>query len=170
LVDCTPERTAAKPYEEATVAAKFTRIPKTDQLIASGVPTEAIPTYCALADHANNKTGECFPKMETLAKTLRKSVRTVQRHLHILRERGLVEFVERRRHKGRYSSYLYRVLHIVRTTGHGRRLAGGGPIYRGTKRPTNAPKPPEESREERREREARRRVEQIRAVFGPGAT
>jgi len=72
--------------------------------------------------------------------------------------------------KGRFSSYLYRVAHIVRTTGHGRRLAGGRPIYRGTKQPTNTPKPPEESREERREREARRRVEQNRAVFGPGAT
>ena len=57
-----------KPYEEATVAAKFTRIPKTTELIQARVPTEAIPTYCALADHANNKTGLCWPKMETLAK------------------------------------------------------------------------------------------------------
>jgi hypothetical protein len=39
-----------------------------------------------------------------------------------LRELGLIEFVERRRTKGRYSSYLYRVLHIVATTGHGRRV------------------------------------------------
>jgi hypothetical protein len=74
-----------KPYEEATVAARFTRIPTTSELVSAGVPAEAIPTYCALADHANNKTGLCWPKMGTLAKTLRKSVRTVQRHLHLLR-------------------------------------------------------------------------------------
>ena len=150
------------------MAAKFTRIPKTSELVSAGVPAEAIPTLCALADHANNKTGLCWPKMETLAKTLGRSARTIQRHLHLLRERGLIEFVERRRHKGRFSSYLYRVLHIVRTTGHGRRVASGPPIYRGTKPPANAPKPPE-SIEERREREARQRVEQIRTVFGPGA-
>jgi len=34
--------------------------------------------------------------METLARTLNRSVRTVQRHLHLLRDRGLIEFVERR--------------------------------------------------------------------------
>jgi hypothetical protein len=106
------------------VAAKFTRIPKVDQLIQSGVPTEVIPTYCALSDYSANKSGLCWPKMETLAKTLKRSVRTVQRHLHLLKDRGLIEFVERRRHKGRFSSYLYRVLHITKTTGHGQRVAG----------------------------------------------
>jgi len=151
------------------VAVRFTRIPKTSELVSAGVPAEAIPTYCALADYSNNKTGLCWPKMETLAKTLGRSVRTIQRHLHLLRERGLIEFVERRRNRGRFSSYLYRVLHIVRTTGHGRRVAGGRPIYKGTTPSTNTPKPPEKSIEERREREARRRVEQMRAVFGPGA-
>jgi hypothetical protein len=95
---------------------RFTRIPKTESLIASGVPTEVIPTYCALADYSNNKTGECFPKMETLAKTLKRFVRTVQRHLHLLKEKGLIEFVERRRDQGRFSSYLYRLPHICRTT------------------------------------------------------
>jgi DNA-binding transcriptional ArsR family regulator len=79
---------------------KFTRIPKMRDLIEAGVPAEAIPTYCALTDYANNKTGLCWPKMETLAKTLGRSVRTVQRHLHLLKELGLVEFVERRRNRG----------------------------------------------------------------------
>ena len=121
---------------------KFTRIPKVEALVLAGVPTEAIPTYCALSDYANNKTGLCWPKMETLAKTLGRSVRTVQRHLHLLRELSLIEFVERRRNSGRFSSYLYRVLHIVRTTGHGRRVRKGEPIYKGTKRsviPPNSP-------------------------------
>jgi DNA-binding transcriptional ArsR family regulator len=121
---------------------KFTRIMKVQDLAYAGVPTEAIPTYCALADYSNNKSGLCWPKMETLAKTLGRSVRTVQRHLHLLKELGLIEFVERRRHKGRFSSYLYKVVHIVRTTGHGRRAVRGDPIYRGTKRSVTPPNSP----------------------------
>jgi hypothetical protein len=105
------------------VAATFTRIPKVEQLIASGVPAEAIPTYCALSDYSNNKSGLCWPKMTRLAQTLNRSVRTVQRHVHLLATLGWIELVERRRHKGRFSSYLYRVLHITKTTGHGRRVA-----------------------------------------------
>jgi DNA-binding transcriptional ArsR family regulator len=122
---------------------KFTRIPKVQDLAYAGVPTEAIPTYCALTDYANNKSGLCWPKMETLAKTLGRSVRTVQRHLHLLKELGLIEFVERRRQSGRYSSYLYKVIHIVSTTtGHGRRAVKGDPIYRGTKRSVTPPNSP----------------------------
>jgi predicted transcriptional regulator len=143
---------------------KFTRIPKVQDLIDSGVPTEVIPTYCALADYANNKSGLCWPKMETLAKTLHRSVRTVQRHLHLLRQKGLLEFVERRRTKGKFSSYLYRVLHIVRTTGHAKRLAGRRLYKERTKELSNCAKE-QESREERREREAKRRVEGYEWLF-----
>jgi DNA-binding transcriptional ArsR family regulator len=121
---------------------KFTRIPKMRDLIEAGVPAEAIPTYCALADYANNKSGLCWPKMDTLAKTLGRSVRTVQRHLHLLKELGLIEFVERRRQSGRFSSYLYKVIHIVRTTGHGRRAVKGDPIYRRTKHSVTPPSSP----------------------------
>jgi DNA-binding transcriptional ArsR family regulator len=125
--------------------SKFTRIPKTTELIGAGVPVEAIPTYTCLADHASNRTGECWPSMARLAQILGKSVRTVQRHLHALKECGLIEFVERRRHRGRFSSYLYRVLHIARaTTGHGRRARGRGPIRGGTKRSTNVPHSPQQ--------------------------
>jgi DNA-binding transcriptional ArsR family regulator len=122
------------------VAAKFTRIPKVEHLIASGVPAEVIPTYCCLADYSNNKSGLCWPKMETLARTLNRSVRTVQRHLHLLKEKGLIEFVERRRHKGRFSSYLYRVLHITKTTGHGKRMVGRSLYKRRTKSSLNSQK------------------------------
>ena len=112
---------------------------------SAGVPTEVIPTYCALSDYTNNKTGICWPKMETLAATLGRSVRTVQRHLHQLRELGLVEFVERRRWRGRYSSYTYRVLHVAQllgrkkkrrsspTTGHTQPVGSGPPIFTRTK-------------------------------------
>jgi DNA-binding transcriptional ArsR family regulator len=137
------------------VAAKsgFTRIPKVHHLVQAGVPVEAIPTYCALSDHANNKNGLCWPKMETLARILGRSARTVQRHLHTLRELGLVEFVSRRRFKGRFGSYLYRVLAIpsmarkkrASTTGHSRRPGNPSPIFPRTKASRTTPSyPPED--------------------------
>jgi predicted ArsR family transcriptional regulator len=134
-------------------------------LMEAGVPTEVIPTYCAIADYANNKTGLCWPKMETLAKILGRSVRTVQRHLHLLKELGLIEFVERRRLRGRYSSYIYRVLHIMRTTGHGERVAS---ILKKRTKPslsTKAPQTKETNLQERREREAERRREGFEWLF-----
>ena len=134
------------------VKSRFTRIPKVHDLVMAGVPTEAIATYAALADHANNTTGLCWPKMETLARRLSRSPRTVQRHLHLLKEKGLVEFVERRRDgRGRFGAYLYRVLHVAaaaaaggktkkgrRATGHGGRVAPN----RRTKRQEVPPNPP----------------------------
>jgi DNA-binding transcriptional ArsR family regulator len=143
---------------------KFTRIPKTSELISAGLPTEVIPTYCALADYSNNKTGLCWPKMETLASTLGRSVRTIQRHLHVLKSKGLVEFVERRRTRGRYSSYLYRVVHIVRTTGHGRRVEPRFLYRERTKGLSNYQKSTE-SKQERRQREAKRRREGYEWLF-----
>jgi DNA-binding transcriptional ArsR family regulator len=139
------------------VKPKFTRIPKINQLIYAGVPTEAIPTYCALSDYASNKTGLCWPKMQTLANTLGRSVRTVQRHLHILKEKGLIQFVERRRNRGRYSSYLYKVLHAA-TTGHRRPLAS---ILKRRTKPRLSKKTPKneeyDQTEHRRRQEARRK-------------
>ena len=110
-------------------------------LVTEGVPTEVIPTYCCLADHSNNRTGLCWPKMETLAKTLNRSVRTIQRHLHLLRELGLIEFVNRRRWKGRFSSYTYKILHIV-TTGHRRRMDKRRSNKRRTRPVPTTPKSP----------------------------
>ena len=136
------------------VRSRFTRIPKVHDLMAAGVPTEAIATYCALADHADNKSGLCWPKMETLARRLSRSPRTIQRHLHLLKEKGLVEFVERRRdNRGRFGAYLYRVLHVAAaaaargikkrraTTGHGGRE---GPKRGRTRRQEGTPLPPKE--------------------------
>jgi DNA-binding transcriptional ArsR family regulator len=143
---------------------KFTRMPKTQELIEAGVPTYAICTLCILSDHANSKSGLCWPSMNRLARILGCSVRTVQRHLHVLKDKGLLEFVERRRNRGRYSSYLYRVLHIVRTTGHGRRVGGRFLYTERTKDTLNSAKP-QESREERRQREAKRRREGYEWLF-----
>ena len=141
--------------------SRFTRIPKVHDLVLAGVPTEVIPTYCALADYSNNKTGLCWPRMETLARRLSRSPRTVQRHLHLLKEKGLVEFVERKRDwHGRFGAYVYRVLHIAaatarrgvegssskgrrgqrrRTTGHAGRVAPNKGL---TKRQEVSPLPP----------------------------
>jgi predicted ArsR family transcriptional regulator len=99
------------------VRFRFTRIPKVSDLVLTGVPTEVISTYCALTDYSNNKTGLCWPRMETLAKRLSRSPRTIQRHLHLLKEKGLIEFVERKRDwHGRFGAYVYRVVHIAAAT------------------------------------------------------
>ena len=152
------------------VRSNFTRIPKVSDLVLAGVPTEVIPTYCALADYSNNKTGLCWPRMDTLARRLSRSPRTIQRHLHLLKESGLVEFVERKRDwHGRFGAYLYRVLHVVAatargqeegraerrarkraskkrsTTGHGGRVA---PIKGQTKRQEGTPLPPKKDPKE----------------------
>ena len=143
---------------------KFTRMPKTEVLMEAGVPAYTIGTLCVLSDHANSKNGLCWPSMNRLARILGCSVRTVQRHLHTLKDQGIIEFVERRRIRGRYSSYLYRVVHIVRTTGHGRRV-GSRFLYRErTKDSLNSPKSTE-SKEERRQREAKRRREGYEWLF-----
>ena len=149
------------------VRPRFTRIPKVSDLVLAGVPTAVIPTYCALTDYANNKTGLCWPKMDTLARTLGRSVRTIQRHLHLLKELGLIEFVERRRMRGRYSSYVYRVLHIMRTTtGHGQRMAS---ILKERTKPrlsTKSPKTTENDHQEKRKQEEQRRREGYEWLFG----
>jgi DNA-binding transcriptional ArsR family regulator len=127
--------------------SKFTRIPKIPDLVAQGVPYYTIGTFCALTDHANNKNQLCWPSMTRLSKILGCSIRTVQRHLRILEQCGLVQFVERRRNKGRYSSYLYKIL-FQPTTGHGRSVEKRGSINNRTKRTTKAPKPLKKTRED----------------------
>lgn len=125
---------------------KFTRIPLPVEFRA--VPREAIATYTVLASYANNTDGRCWPKMETLAKTLGCSVRTVQRHLSALRDSGMVRFIERRRIRGRFSSYTYQLVHFLKfTTGHSRQAARRSPNKEQTKPSIN------------REEEARRRRE-----------
>ncbi len=99
----------------ATVTDRFTAVPKTRDLIGAGVPAAAIPTYNALADHANNTTGECWPMMETLARILGRTAKTIQRHLRLLEEAGLVVVLERRRDgKGRYLGFKFRLPHLAR--------------------------------------------------------
>lgn len=97
-----------------TLSGRYTELPKIDELLGLGVRPELIPTFYALADYANNKTGECYPMMKTLAAKLGRSARTVQSHLHELQDFGLIEFVERLRDGcGRYRGYVYRLMHTA---------------------------------------------------------
>jgi DNA-binding transcriptional ArsR family regulator len=137
------------------VKSRFTRIPKVSDLVLAGVPTEVIPTYCALADYSNNRTGLCWPRMETLARRLSRSPRTIQRHLHLLREKGLIEFVERRRDwHGRFGAYVYRVVHIVAATARkGAEAAGSRKGRRRKNRPTTGHGSPVASNKRRTKRQ-----------------
>ncbi len=142
-------------------STRFSRLPKVEDLRARGCPVEVMPTFQALADHANNRTGLCWPRMSRLAAILGRSVRTVQRHLHQLQALGLIEIVERRRWRGRFSSYTYRVLHILElirrkkadlTTGHGRPVGESKPYKSRTKSYELNPPTPQQSKEEQRRR------------------
>jgi DNA-binding transcriptional ArsR family regulator len=86
---------------------KFTRIPKIADLVADGVPLRAVPTFLALADHANNKTGETFVSVARVAAVLRVCRRTVERHLGALEAAGVIKRQRQRRgRRGRWSSCL----------------------------------------------------------------
>jgi DNA-binding transcriptional ArsR family regulator len=147
---------------------KFTRIPKVQYLVSQGVPHYVIPTLCALSDYMGNRSLECFPKMGTLADTLGISLRSVQRHLRILERCGLIQYVERRRVRGRYSSYLYRILtkfgseKNFSTTGHTRPVGSRFP----NKDELNTyGTHPNETKAARKKREAERRREDYHWLF-----
>jgi predicted transcriptional regulator len=141
------------------------------------ISTELIPTYCALADYANKK-GYCYPSMETLARTLNCSVRTIQRHIKELAEKGLIEIVKRRRIKGKLSTYLYKIVHIAHmySTGHRRQVDRTSRFPRKSKKSRrntkdrtrqnfNTPCSPPLSEEEKRKSEDKRRYEGYEFLF-----
>jgi DNA-binding transcriptional ArsR family regulator len=55
----------------------------------------------ALADHANGQTGLCIPGQKSLAEQCSMSVRTVQRHIQVLEDGGLLRREARMRGQGR---------------------------------------------------------------------
>ncbi len=142
-------------------STRFSRLPKVEYLRARGCPVEVLPTLQVLSDHANNSSGLCWPSMSRLAAILGRSTRTLQRHIHELVRLGLVELVERRRWRGRYSSYTYRVMHIVElirrkkagsTTGHAGPVGEAIPYKERTRHSRTPPKSPSETKEEQRRR------------------
>jgi DNA-binding transcriptional ArsR family regulator len=129
----------------------FTRVPKIAELLADGVPLRAVPTYLALADHANNRSGETFVSVARIAETLRVCRRTVERHIGALEAAGVIKRQRQRRgRRGRFSSCLRILVSFAgfavrqRRTDRGRR-----PIFTGTKPLHNTPQSPP-SREEQR--------------------
>lgn len=88
---------------------KFTRIPKIEVFVKAGVPSYTYGTFVAIADHMDNKKHTCFPSQKRLAELLNLSIRQIRRHIKILREAGLLEVIRQHRHRGRFSTNLYRV-------------------------------------------------------------
>jgi len=87
--------------------SKFTRTPKIATLVEAGVPLRAVPTYLALADHADNKTGATFVSVARVAEVLKICRRTVERHIKALESAGVIKRQRQRRAKrGRFSSCL----------------------------------------------------------------
>lgn len=152
---------------------KFTRQPKVHELIRIGVPLSAIPTYMALSDYADNRSGFCYPRMDTIARTLRIHVRTVQRHLHRLEELGLVQFVKRRRTtSGKFQSWVYRLVLTPlfkksKATGQRRSSRSNKSQH---KRSVTAPHTPQGAEVQSREERAGRRYDGYRWLFGMEAT
>ncbi len=153
-------------------STRFSRLPKVEDLIARGCPVEVLPTFQVLADHAHNRTGVCWPSMRRLAGILGRSTRTVSRHVHELVRLGLVEIVARRRWRGRYSSYTFKVLHFVElirrkkgdlTSGHGRPVGENKPYKNRTRNYELNPPTPQQSKEEQRRR---RRAGGYSWIFG----
>jgi hypothetical protein len=145
---------------------KFNRIPKTEDLIPqlreAGIGLHVLPTYLCLLDHADAR-GRCWPSINRMARILGLCRRTVERHMRLLCEGGLVLRNDQQRGRaGRFSTRRYVVVAVMflkrATVRHQSRTRGGQAIYKGTKHSLNWEKT-HESREEKRKREARRRWE-----------
>jgi DNA-binding transcriptional MocR family regulator len=170
---------------------KFTRIPKVEDLIPqlreAGIGLHVLPTYHALLDHADNKTGRAWPSINRLADMLGLCRRTVERHLQALQRAGLVlSNGQSRGRRGRFSVCRYVVMAVlffkksaVRHQGRSDKRA----LYKGTKPSKNTPYSPpktawnwwfgkprdlqaEAELERHRQEEARRRVEGYQWFFG----
>ena len=141
---------------KSTTRRKFTRVPKASELVGDGVPLHTIPTYLALSDHADNRTGRTHVSVNEVARILKVCRRTVERHLSALERAGVIKRQHQRRVRGRFSSCLCVVisfaLFAVRHQGKdGSRRANKRTIPLRTNR--------EESKEESKERAAARRRE-----------
>ena len=69
-----------------------------------------VAIYAVLARYANRKTGECWPTVGRIARTLDLARSTVKVYLHKLQDVGLVTIAERRDAAGDPTSNLYTLL------------------------------------------------------------
>jgi Helix-turn-helix domain len=72
-----------------------------------------IAIYGLLSRHMNRKTGQCYPKIDTIAKTLRLGHSTVKKYLRKMEKAGLIESQARRDPEGDPTSNLYTLLDLT---------------------------------------------------------
>ena len=151
---------------------KFNRIPKTEDLIPqlreAGLGLNVLPTYLCLLDHTDSK-GKCWPSINRMASILGLCRRTVERHMKLLCEAGLVlRNHQQRARRGRFSTRRYVVVAVLffkKATVRHQGRSGKRSLYKErTKGSLNSQKS-QESREERRQREAKRRREGYEWLF-----
>jgi pyocin large subunit-like protein len=152
---------------------KFNRVPKTEDLIPqlreAGIGLHVLPTYLCLLDHCNSKTGRAWPSINRMARILGLCRRTVERHMRLLCEGGLVlRNDQRRARRGRFSTRRYVVVAVLffrrPTVRHGGRTSKRFLYKERTKDSLNSAKS-QESTEERKQREAKRRREGYEWLF-----
>lgn len=73
------------------------------------LPSRAVSVYMYLRDRTN-RTGTCWPGINTIAKDLNVSRSTVKRALHDLEQSGYLRKDPRRRENGGKTSNLYTIL------------------------------------------------------------
>jgi DNA-binding transcriptional ArsR family regulator len=151
---------------------KFNRVPKTEDLIPqlreAGVGLHVLPTYLCLLDHTDGR-GRCWPSINRMARILGLCRRTIERHVRLLSEAGLVlRNDQKRSRRGRFSTRRYVVVAVLffrrSTVRHGSRTSKRFLYKERTKNSLNSARS-QESIEERKQREAKRRREGYEWLF-----
>lgn len=83
-----------------------------DVIMDPMISTTAKAVYCVLAVHRNSETGNCFPSVETMAKGLGLSTRTVRRCLDELEQAHVIRRDKRFR-EGRQTTNQYVLIDAV---------------------------------------------------------
>jgi hypothetical protein len=151
---------------------KFNRVPKTEDLIPqlreAGVGLHVLPTYLCLLDHTDGR-GRCWPSINRMARIIGLCRRTVERHVRLLCEAGLVlRNDQKRSRRGRFSTRRYVVVAVLffrrSTVRHGGRTSKRS-LYKNERKDSLNSAQTTESKEERRQREAKRRREGYEWLF-----
>jgi hypothetical protein len=153
--------------------SKFNRIPKTEELVPqlreAGIGLHVLPTYLCLLDHTDGR-GRCWPSINRMARILGLCRRSVERHIRLLCEAGLVlRNDQQRARRGRFSTRRYVVVAVLffrrSTVRHGGRTRKRFLLYKDRTKDSLNSQPPPESREARTQREAKRRREGYEWLF-----
>jgi hypothetical protein len=151
---------------------KFNRVPKTEDLIPqlreAGVGLHVLPTYLCLLDHTDGR-GRCWPSINRMARIIGLCRRTVERHVRLLCEAGLVlRNDQKRSRRGRFSTRRYVVVAVLffrrSTVRHGGRTSKRS-LYKNERKDSLNSAQTTESKQERRQREAKRRREGYEWLF-----